>query len=103
MRRPTAHPFQSKLGYADAERIRQRYAEGESARALAREFSISVSCLYDVLRRRSYAGKLVIQLTESEMRKLDALAARAGGSREQIATAILRVRLTQVPSSVRDR
>lgn len=103
MRRTPAHPFQPKLGYADAERIRQRYAKGESARALAREFSISVSCLYDVLRRRSYAGKLVVQVTESEMSKLDALAARAGGTREQIATAILRARLSQVRSSVRDR
>lgn len=99
MRSSRAHPFPPKLGYADAERIRERHAAGESARTLAREYSISVSCLYDVLRRRSYAGRLVIQVTESEMRKLTALAERTGASREQVASALLRSRLAQIPSA----
>ena len=63
MTRPRAHPFPPKLGYEDAERIRERYGNGESARALAREYEISVSCLYDVIRRKSYAGRVVVVLT----------------------------------------
>lgn len=102
MSRPRAHPFPPKLGYDDAERIRERYGRGESARALAREFGISVSCLYDVLKRRSYAGRLVVHATDADMRKLDSLAAKAGATREQVATAILRSRLAQVqPTSSR--
>lgn len=93
-----AHPFAPKLGYEDAERIRDRYSLGESPRALAREFGISVSCLYDVVRGKSYAGRLVVQVTGAEMQKLEALAERTGGTREHVATAILRARLSQIPS-----
>lgn len=98
MRRARAHPFPPKLGYNDAERIRERYDRGESARVLAREFGISVSCLYDVVRGKSYAGRLVIVVTGPEMKKLAALAERTGASREQVASAILRSRLAQLPS-----
>lgn len=96
MTRPRAHPFPPKLGYEDAERIRERYGSGESARALAREYGTSVSCLYDVIRRKSYAGRIVAILTGSEMAKLDALAEKTGATREQVASAILRSRLAQI-------
>lgn len=96
MRRARAHPFPPKLGYDDAERIRERYTRGDSARVLAKEFGISVSCLYDVVRGKSYAGRLVFQVTGAEMQKLEALAERTGGTREQVATAILRSRLAQI-------
>lgn len=99
MRRARAHPFPPKLGYADAERIRERYAAGESARALAREYSISVSCLYDVVNRRSHAGRVVVVLMSSEMAKLDGIAEKTGATREQVASAILRSRLAQIPSA----
>lgn len=98
MRRAQAHPFAPKLGYDDAERIRERYDRGDSARVLAREFGVSVSCLYDVVRGKSYAGRLMVVLTGSEMQKLAALAERTGASREQVASAILRSRLAQIPS-----
>lgn len=97
MNRRRAHPFPPKLGYDDAERIRVRYSAGESARALAREYGISVSCLYDIIRRRSYSGRLVVHLTDGEMQKLDALAEKTGAAREQVASAILRSRLAQIP------
>lgn len=96
MRPRRQHPFPPKLGYEDAERIRERYGRGESARTLAREFEISVSCLYDVLSRKSYAGRVVVVLTDSEMAKFETLAKRTGATREQVATAILRSRLAQV-------
>lgn len=96
MRPPRAHRFPPKLGYEDAERIRERYGNGESARALAREYEISVSCLYDVIRRRSYAGRLVVRLTGGEMQKLAALASQTGATREQVASAVLRSRLAQI-------
>lgn len=99
MRRTPAHPFPPKLAYDDAERIRERYGRGESARALAREFGVSASCLYDVLGRKSYAGRLVIVLTGAEIRKLDVLAKRTGAAREQIATVIIRSRLAQIPAT----
>lgn len=91
-----AHPFAPKLGYEDAERIRSRYGHGESPRALAREFGISVSCLYDVVRGKSYSGRVIVQISGAEMKKLEAIAERTGGSREQVATAILRARLQQI-------
>lgn len=96
MRRARAHPFPPKLGYDDAERIRERYDRGDSARVLAREFGISVSCVYDVIKGKSYAGRLVVVVTGREMQKLAALASRTGGTREQVATAILRSRLAQI-------
>lgn len=96
MSRLRSHPFPPKLGYDDAERIRERYGRGESARVLAHEYAISVSCLYDVIRRKSYAGRLVVQVTDGEMQKLDALGKKAGATREQVASAILRSRLAQV-------
>lgn len=102
MRRTRLHPFPPKLGYDDAERIRDRYGRGESARALAREFGISVSCLYDVIHRKSYAGRVVVHLTDGEMQKLDALAEKTGAAREQVASAILRSRLAQIPLASRD-
>lgn len=52
-----------------------------------------------MLKRRSYAGRLVVHVTDAEMSKLDSLAAKAGATREQVASAILRSRLAQISTA----
>ncbi len=64
----------------DAQQIRKPCGRGESPRGLNTRVWVLMSCVDDVLRGRSRAGRLVVQLTDGEMGKLEGLASSAGGT-----------------------
>jgi hypothetical protein len=87
---PHAHPFRKKLDAATAERIRTRHARGEEPRALAVEFGVALSSLYDVLRGRTYPPRLTVVVDDETLRRIDAAARGAKQTREVFAAACLR-------------
>lgn len=87
---PMTHPFRRKLNLATAEQIRARHAQGEEPRALAEEFGIALSSLYDVLRGRTYPPRLTVLVDDVTLRRIDAAARDAGQTREAFAVACLR-------------
>lgn len=63
----TKHPFAPKLDHLKAEEIRARHRAGESPRALALEYGVARSSLYEVLRGKSHGGSLVVRLRPVEL------------------------------------
>ena len=83
------HPFPAKLTLTDAEEIRMRHAAGEAPRALASEYGVAVSSVYDVLRARSHAPRIVVPLTSVVLARLQTASLRAGVANETFAAALI--------------
>jgi hypothetical protein len=90
MNTSSTHSFRRKLTLATAERIRARHTQGEEPRALAREFGVALSSLYDVLRGRTYPPRLTVVVDHETLRRIDAGARDAEQTREDFAAACLR-------------
>jgi hypothetical protein len=82
--------FRKKLDATRAEHIRARHADGEEPRALAMEFGVALSSLYDVLRGRTYPPRLIIRVDDETLRRIDVAAGSANQTREAFASACLR-------------
>lgn len=89
----TNHPFAGKLTLNDAERIRARYAAGEPPGALAEEFGVSASSLFDVLRGRTHRRRVTVDLAAGDLERLDQEARASGTTREEAAAHLLRAAL----------
>ena len=83
------HPFPSKLTLDDAEQIRVRHAAGEAPRALAAEYGVAVSSLYDIIRGRAHAPRIMLPISSVVRARLRAAARRAGVPDETLALALL--------------
>jgi hypothetical protein len=83
------HPFRSKLDIKTAEEIRARHRTGEAPRALAREYGVAPSSLYEVLRGRSHRPAVVVRLRPLELERLEKLAERSDQPREEVARKLI--------------
>jgi len=84
------YPFRKKLDAQTAERIRARHAGGVEPRALAAEYGVALSSLYDVLRGRTYPPRLTIVVDDETLGRIDAAARETRQTREAFAAACLR-------------
>ena len=84
------YPYRKKLDPMTAERIRARHAQGEQPRALALEYGVALSSLYDVLRGRTYPPRLTVMVDDETLGRIDAAARDANQTREVFAAACLR-------------
>jgi hypothetical protein len=83
------HPFPSKLTLDDAEQIRARHAAGDAPRALAAEYGVAVSSVYDVLRGRAHPPRITLPISSVVLARLRTAALRAGVADETLAAALL--------------
>lgn len=70
------HPFAAKLDYQTAEEIRARHRAGEEPRALAREYGVARSSMYEVLRGRTHRGSVTVRLRPVDLVRLERCARR---------------------------
>lgn len=97
MTRSQHHPFHTKLDLAKAEQIRARVRAGEAPRALAREFGVAPSSIYEVVNGKSHRPCLVVRLTSRDLARLDRLAREADLRTEEFAARCLERQLGLTP------
>jgi len=84
------HPFRARLDAEVARSIRARVRAGAVPRALAQEFGVALSTVYDVIAERTYPPRLVVDSDDATLDALAVLAARAGQSLEGFVSSSLR-------------
>lgn len=97
MTRSPHHRFHAKLDLAKAEEIRARIRAGEAPRALAREYGVAPSSLYEVVNGRSHRPRLVVRLAPRDLARLDQLARAADLRTEEFAARCLELQLGLTP------
>jgi hypothetical protein len=82
-------PFAPKFDYATAEEVRARHRAGEEPSALAREFGVARSSMYEVLRGRTHRGSVVVRLRPVDLARLERCARRRALSVDEVAADLI--------------
>lgn len=83
-------PRNRKLSAVKAREIRSKAGSGStSAQELADLHGVDVSCIYEVLRGRSYPSRVVADVSDALMTRIEAAAAAAGVSVSELAASVL--------------
>jgi hypothetical protein len=84
------HPFRARLDATAARTIRARVRAGVPPRALATEYAVAASSIYDVVAGRSYPPRVVIETDDETLDALVQLARQAGHPLERFIADSLR-------------
>jgi len=94
-----SYPVPSKLPAAIRDEIRRRHTDGESAAAIAKEFRLARTSIYDVIADRPFVRRVSVRLSAEHAEMLDNRCGRLGGEdRQKLVDAVFTIGLDALES-----